>query len=111
MHLQRIRRTGELGPAETVWSSKPERKDRNLAILEAMRSVRSVAGRAWRVVSDGRGECLVVGVGRRRKAVPFSTATLRALERRGWVAISAWHPDGSRTAIILPAGLRALDGP
>ena len=108
MHLQRVRRTGEVGEAASRWKLKVPRKDRNVVMIERLRELHASAGRAWRIISDGRGECLVTNRKHNRNPKTLPPLTLRALERRGYLAVSGWHADGSRTALVTRSGLKAL---
>lgn len=111
MHLQRVIRTGELGGPGTKTPANSEIKGKAMRekLLAELRRLRACAGTEWRVVSEGRASCLVVGVTRRQAPEQSTAGTLRAMERRGWLRIGAWREDGARLAEILAAGVKALE--
>ncbi len=110
MHLQRVRRTGELGEADSGYLGKQQGKRRDDALAKHLAELRSQAGVQWVVTTDGHLTCSVRGVTRRQAPAKSHRNSLRAMERRGWLKIGDWQADGSRVAEVTKKGLEVLEG-
>jgi hypothetical protein len=108
MHTLRVLRTGEVGPARTLYRD-PSAHERPSRRKLAVRSLRRLMGSRKTVLARcvGPGSLAVTSGGRRLGATSISV--VMGLSRRGWIATET-RPDGSLWIGITVRGRVALRG-